>query len=383
MSREISIQRHGGRYRAYLITSNNPQKHYSEWCRLDPKNADEEDFSKACERAIEIFVSGDSRHQDRDPEKNGAACVFEVGDNGTPHMHMLVSSQSPIRFEVLRSKFPHSEIEPLRGTIDQALDYIYKRGEHASKAGTARCRPVTFGRCFMDNRGVALGGNQVMDAVERCLQDGMTPQQIYAMSPTMAFYAGAIERTYSARRCADIPLFTETAVEYHVGESGTGKTHVYLDLCEEEGGQGEVYLVSGDYKHPWDSYDMQPVLFLDELRGGMLATSMLLGICDGYRLTLPARFSNKQKAWRRVVIASVVAPEELFCGSAAERDTFAQFKRRLTTVTYHFLNKAYPEGDSRRYDSVSVAGSDYEGIGDLERISKKALYGEAGADGRL
>ena len=169
---------------------------------------------------------------------------------------------------------------------------------------------------------------------------------------------------------ASIPVFRDVRVEYLLGPSGSGKSHHYVDLVEA--GEG-VYFVAGDYAHPFDQYAMEPVLFLDEVRQGDLTTSELLSITDGYPMTCPRRrYTQCRAAWERVYIASVIPPEDLCSWSS--RDPFEQFRRRLDEVTYCFVDPSCTgEG---RYRSVSVPGSEYRDILQLEALSERALAGE-------
>ena len=371
----------GTRVRAYFITSNHPEKYYPEWASIDYATATEADYAKVCEVANAQFVKGDKNHGDRDPKINGAVCVFEVGENGNPHLHQFCCSKNAISFSALQKRFPHSEIEVAGGTVDEVLDYFHKRGSEANeaKAGTTRCKPVFWGECFVDNRG--LWGNGVLEKIDGLLKGGYSPMEIYAQTPKFAFYASAIERTYNARRVSEIPSFREVNVEYHFGKTATGKTHEYIKLCEQ-GLADETYLVSGDYSHPWDDYDFarHSILFLDELRGKSFKTATLLGITDGYKMTLPARYANKYKNWSRVIITTVTPPEELFNDTFAgedrsTQDVFEQFRRRLDLVVYHYVNDAFEGCD--RYRTVSVPGSEYEGLRQMQNLATAQMLKEA------
>lgn len=370
------------RCRAFFITSNNPHKHYDE-AQIDYSSATEAEYERVVKSAINRFTEGDKNHDDRDPAINGAVGVFEVGDQGTPHIHLLVCSKNPFRFSALQKRFPHSQIEVLRGNIAETLDYLHKRGKHEDKAETLRCQPVYWGECFVDNRG--LSGNGVFAAIESLLEDGSSPTDIYALSPKYAFYAAAIERTFNARRVSEIPAFRNVHCEYHCGAAGTGKTREYLRLCSE-GLIEDIYFVSGDYKFPWDCYELQKILFCDEVRASSFSISQLLALTDGYRLTLPARYANKQAAWDRVFIATVLPPEDLFFDSFAgasrsAKDTFDQFKRRLDVIVYHYVNP-YLAGDEK-YQTVRMAAKEYEGIQQLEQAALRKIQETGESHGQL
>ena len=128
------------RARAYMITGNNPEKYYS-WAK-NPSISKEDKFLNIANNAIKEFVGGSNNHKDRTPDKNGAVCVVEIGENKTLHFHLYVCSKNPIRFSALQKKFPHSQIEILRGTVAQTLDYLHKRGKHKDTKSILKCEPV-------------------------------------------------------------------------------------------------------------------------------------------------------------------------------------------------------------------------------------------------
>lgn len=357
------------RARAYMITGNNPEKYY-EWAKPST-NEEYTDYSWLANEVIAVFVNGASNHNPRDNKINGAVCVVEVGKSKTLHFHLYVCCKNPIRFSALQKLFPHSQIDVLRGTVNQTLDYLHKRNKHKDFKGEQKCEPVYWGDYFCDNRG--LTGNSVMDEIDEMLINGSTPQDIYATSPKLAFYSGAIEKTFQARRLNEIPNYQNVNVEYHLGKPGTGKTHTYLYLCEQ-GLSDNIYFVSGDYKNPWDLYDFTKhnILFLDELREGCLSTSTLLNITDGYKMILPARYSNRHKNWNKVIISSVIPPEKLFCSSIKNQsnqdiDTFEQFKRRLNKIIFHYIDDSF--SGNLKYRFISISASEYTSIEELEKLA--------------
>lgn len=60
----------------------------------------------------------------------------------------------------------------------------------------------------------------------------------------------------------------------------------------EKHGYGNVYRVT-DYNHPFDRYNQEPVLCLNEFRSS-LQIGDVLDYLDGYPLALPARCANRK-----------------------------------------------------------------------------------------
>ena len=139
-------------YRAYFLTSNNPQDHY-EWAKgFDYTSATPAQFEELLQASIAPFTHG-RNGTNRDAEKNGVIASFEVCEQGTPHIHHIICSVNPIRYTSLQRTYSHSDVRSVIGTVGEVTDYIYKRNRHADKNETLKCEPVTWGSYFIDNKG--------------------------------------------------------------------------------------------------------------------------------------------------------------------------------------------------------------------------------------
>ena len=60
----------------------------------------------------------------------------EISITGTPHTHLFIFSESPIRFTTLKNRFPIAHIEKSYGTCKENKDYILKaKAETKNKNG--------------------------------------------------------------------------------------------------------------------------------------------------------------------------------------------------------------------------------------------------------
>lgn len=68
-----------------------------------------------------------------------ACYAHEIGENGTPHVHIYMLFPTPRRFSTLKRKFPGAHIEKTYGSPQDNIDYIRKQGKFAdtSKAETS------------------------------------------------------------------------------------------------------------------------------------------------------------------------------------------------------------------------------------------------------
>lgn len=125
---------------------------------------------------------------------------------------------------------------------------------------------------------------------------------------------------------------------WHVGDSGTGKSHTLLSLVEKHG-KDEVYIVS-DYMNGFDKYNGENILFMDELRG-QLRYAELLSITDGCKVQIRCRYANIYFLWIEVNTTSVSSLEMVYrymVKNHVKLDSYQQFRRRIDKAVYHYTN---------------------------------------------
>lgn len=155
-------------------------------------------------------------------------------------------------------------------------------------------------------------------------------------------YTTMIKNMYFDKRSLETPFKRAVAVHWYIGESGSGKTGITLDLVNKLG-EEQLYMVS-DYKNGFDSYSGEPILVLDEFRG-QLQYAVLLGILEGYKKELPARYNNVLGLWNEVHITTIKTPEQVYAkmidSAEADEDPISQLLGRITDITYCYkVNRA-------------------------------------------
>jgi hypothetical protein len=363
-----------GAYRALLLTGNNPDKLICD-LNIDFDNASEADYRKALELLLNRWICPDDKHAKRSMEINGFAAVFERGEGGTPHAHMLLYSKNPMRVRAITNRFPGWHIDIVRGSIAEALDYIFKRGKHSDKAFTTLCNPLVWGNIeAMAGTGRKESGEKVYDLANRLIREGMNPNQIVLACPKLARFENMVEVLYAAYVKASVPSYRKVKVTWHLGMPGSGKTYTYIDLCRRYG-EDNVYLVSCTTKHPWDGYNETcKKIVLDELRPSTFSTGELLTILDGYKTMLGARYRDRLANWDEVHVTSVVPPEAFFPsdgGSDTSHDTVDQLMRRIDSIVYHYVDNSLKGAE--KYKRLEIDPDDYRGLEDLAKQVKPQL----------
>ena len=213
------------------------------------------------------------------------------------HWQVFIRFKNQKRFSTLKSQLTKSglksaHIESRKGTVEQAIKYC-------SKPETRLDGPYFFGdKIDTDTKkGERTDLQKLRDKV---LIDGLNFDQILMEdeSGSAARYTAYLRSLIRARDKRKTAEFRHLSVMYLYGPAGVGKSRWAL----ENNKNNSVYRVS-DYSHPFDAYDGEEVLVLDEFDGSMPLT-LLLNILDGYCMELPARYENKYAKYTSVVIIS-------------------------------------------------------------------------------
>lgn len=296
-----------------------------------------------------------------------------VSANGLYHAHVACYGNTTTLKKVAEVFFD-SHVEPQLGGKSELKAYLEKSGEYAEKG-----EHVLFTK-GLDTIQDKQGKRSDLDEIQALLDSGATPDEIFAESFRYRKYEKLIKSDYLQRRIKETPLIKEMHNEYHFGGSGTGKTYVYIQKCNELS-ENEVYLCN-DYSNfrgsagGFDFYADNPakVIVLDEFRGDM-SYSQILSILDVYsRNQQHCRYQNVYALWTSVIICSILPPERVYYNMVDEtrrsRDTFKQFIRRFEKIVYHYIS----DGE---YKSYSMPANEYRGADDiieraetLERLQK-------------
>ena len=324
--------------RSWFCVWNNPEKVYAD---LKPE--------QIAETVLEEWIKDQ-------PTRTGAV-AYCISADGLKHLHMVLEDSSQIRFSALKKMFPSAHLQPTMGTKEQAEDYIQKKGKWAEKG-----EEIVYTARFGEIKG-RQGQRKDMEIIADCLEKGMKPDEIIDINFSFRRYSNMIREAYIQKRRNETKWFREVAVYWHVGESGSGKSRVSSKLVEEYG-ESELYLVS-DYKNGFDRYSGERILFLDELRE-QLRYPVLLGLLDGYKIQVSARYSNVYALWSEVHITSPFSPDEIYkklVVDDADKDSYQQLKRRINYIIYHWEE----DGQLREYQQKM---EDYISYRFLEQSAK-------------
>ncbi|MCL2190170.1 MAG: replication protein [Defluviitaleaceae bacterium] len=257
----------------------------------------------------------------------------------TPHTHIYAQFTSPVRFSTLKNAFPPAHLERAYGTAQVNRDYIAKTGkwENSEKAETSINGSFEeWGEMPIEQQG---GFSVEAIIIERIL-DGATNAEILREFPDYLRGMRDVENVRQMLKAEEYRNKWRTLeTTYIYGTTGLGKTRHVM----EGYGYSNVYAVN-NYKHPFDLYANENVMLFDEF-DSKIRIQDINNYLDGYPISLPARYNNKQACYERVYIISNLPLTEQYKHEQSMYPTIWEaFLRRIHKVL-HFM----PNGTRREY----------------------------------
>lgn len=251
----------------------------------------------------------------------------EIGKEGTYHTHLFIFRKNPMRFQMIKNKFPIAHIDYCRGTTQENKDYIRKEGKHAGTDKEETNIKDTFeeyGECPIESQGKRNDFGQLYGMIK----DGMSNFEIMESSPDYMMQLDKIDYCRQIIRMEEFKnKFRDLTVEYWFGKTAVGKTRSIM----EKYGYENVYRVT-DYSHPFDTYKGQDVLVFEEFHSNIKIQDML-NYLDGYPLDLPSRYINKVACYTKVYLTSNISLKEQYTDIQKEyEETWNAFLRRINIV---------------------------------------------------
>lgn len=251
----------------------------------------------------------------------------EIGKEGTYHTHLFIFRQNPIRFQMIKKKFPTAHIDYCRGSTQENRDYVMKEGKYKGTDKEETNLKNTFeefGECPIEEQGKRNDLNQLYGMIK----DGLSNYEIMEIDASYMLKLDKIEYCRQVVREEQFKnTFRALTVEYWFGDTGQGKTRTVM----ERYGYNNVYRVT-NYRYPFDAYHGEDVIIFEEFHDSFKIQDMLTYL-DGYPLYLPCRYHNKVACYTKVYILSNVSLDEQYRSIFREYPkTFEAFKRRITCI---------------------------------------------------
>lgn len=268
-------------------------------------------------------------------------CAMADEQGQTLHTHLYIVFSGGVRFSTIKKHFPTAHIEVAQGSSQQNKDYIAKTGKWENDPKCDTRIDGTFeemGEMPIEDQGIS---SEEAAIIER-IKDGATNAEILIEFPHYLRGLRDVEYVRQTLRAEEYRERWRTLETTYIwGVTGAGKTRFVMDGC----GYANVYAVN-NYKHAFDGYMGENVMLFDEFNSQFRIQDMN-NYLDGYPLTLPARYSNKQACYERVYIISNLDLREQYPYERLNQpDVWAAFIRRI-----HKVIRFMPDGSRREYDT--------------------------------
>jgi len=297
------------------------------------------------------------RWTDSAPSRTGCVTVCK-SPSGLYHAHAALYGEKTSATSVARLMYD-SHVEICLGGKTKMMEYILKEGEYAESG------EMILHETGRENIKINRGYRGDLADIEDYIKQGMSPREIMDMKFSYRRYESQIKSAYVSKKYEDAPLKKDIYVEWHVGESGTGKTHCYETLCNIHG-VDEVFF-TGYSTNGWLDRYMEmgapDILFVDEFRPSG-SWQELLNILEPYtKRSIHCRYGDAYPLWTQVHIASIFPPDEIYRQMVKEdnrpNDSLKQLMRRITRITYHFIDD---KGGYREYSIPATQYTSYENL---------------------
>jgi len=227
---------------------------------------------------------------------------------GNEHIHLYLELVNPVSFSSIQKKFKGAHIELRRGNPTEARNYIYKIGspENEAKADTNIKPALEFGNWDNYKDIIARGAYaapkltpnekleqylMLYDSLDDVEANDLWFAKQYKEQLQKGFDKKKLDNFIS--RCGKIEqnpfgfdvITIHRKVYYLFGESRTGKSYG----VRYKYGSNNVYSAKMSNKHPFDAYNGQNVLLLDEFRSSLSLQDML-SLLDCYPSEVDARY---------------------------------------------------------------------------------------------
>ena len=248
----------------------------------------------------------------------------EIGEQETLHTHIYIVYKNQVMFATLQRQFYGAHIEATNGSHIENRDYIRKEGKWLDDAKHETNLIETFEE-FGEMPPDREAGKKQNAIIYEMVKEGKNNYEILEELPTAINKTGYMdnirqiirnEEQKNNRRKLDVTFI--------YGDTGVGKTRYVLDKY----GDSNVYRVTS-YKHPFDGYNGEDVLLLDEFNG-QIDFDELLMILDVYAVRLPCRYADKQACYTKVFILSNNPLKDLYWTiQTARPKSWDSLKRRI------------------------------------------------------
>ena len=285
----------------------------------------------------------------------------DIGSDGTavaPHIHLILQFESARSLNNLAklTSQPIQCFEQWRGSINNAYSYLVHhtssdqdKYQYSPKEVIANFDYLLLLDTIERNvtKRYEINDTMIIDNLLDLLYTGNITKSEIEQRLTGSQYAKArqkIETVYLKRLETQAELWRQEMIDKNeivtiiwlFGKAGTGKTRLARQYAEQ---YDLNYFITGSIRDPFQQYNLEHVIILDELRPHQFDYSDLLKMFDPYNVKAMAssRYFDKPLLANVYIITSPYSPYNFFLALTKKKqtshiDSWGQLMRRLTLV---------------------------------------------------
>ena len=285
----------------------------------------------------------------------------DIGQDGNlvaPHIHLVLQFESARSLNNLAklTKQPIQCFEQWRGSVNNAYSYLVHHTESNQDKYQYSPKEVIANFDYLIlldtiERNVTkryeINDTMIIDNLLDLLYTGNITKSEIEQRLTGSQYAKArqkIETVYLKRLETQAELWRQEMIDKNeivtiiwlFGKAGTGKTRLARQYAEQ---YDLNYFITGSIRDPFQQYNLEHVIILDELRPHQFDYSDLLKMFDPYNVKAMAssRYFDKPLLANIYIITSPYSPYDFFLELTNQRktshiDSWGQLMRRLSLV---------------------------------------------------
>lgn len=304
------ISEPGKMFRRFMLTINNPEE-------------TDEEMEKYLQSLEHIKFYSFNREQ--------------APTTGTIHFQIFAIFSSPKRFTTIKSYFPKAHIEQCYKSSSVCYEYT-------TKSETRISGPYEWGT-FEDQ-----GSRSDIKSLNELIKAGATDKQIRELLPNSYTRFDKYitrERQKMLAEELDNKIKENFLVVYIYGATNTGKTS---DIFTGFG--NKAYSVSDYLKNPWDAYNNQDIVVLDDYNS-QFNFDLLNKYLDIFPISLSSRYEDKFGNYSKVIIVSRKHINFQYSYERShEIDNWNAFRRRVHFVLHYENNKIYVEDATKPMEAL-------------------------------
>lgn len=330
-------------------------------------------------KAPEVLAKTLTNIWESSSKKGDRVCAVSVcrSANGLYHAHIAAYGNSTT-LNCVAKVFGNAHVEPQLGGKEALKGYILKEGKYEEKG-----EEVLYS-LGIENVQDVQGNRTDLDVIKEMILEGSSPQEIFDTNIRFRKYEKMILSEYIAKRIKDAPMMKQMYCEWHCGESGSGKSYLFVKLCEKYG-RNNIYFLNDMQNGGLDLYmekGAPRILFIDEVKPADVTYRQMLMLTDVYSdAQTHSRFHNTINLWEKVYVTSVYGIREFYneLVSTDKRDveSFEQLQRRFHKVVYHYKKnneyKTYEQMREEGYSYLSILKDRVDKIERRDEFIKKLL----------